>query len=83
MDVFANIVNWVGDKLNWVLNLIAVVLPDSPFNLLDMTPISQYLPAINYFVPISYMLSLLSAWTSAILIYYGYQCIMRWAKAVE
>ena len=83
MDVFGSIIDWIGDKLNWVLNFIAVVLPDSPFNLLDMTPISGYLTSINYFVPVSYMLSLLSAWTAAILTYYGYQCIMRWAKAVE
>lgn len=83
MEVFNNVVNWIGDKLNWILSFITVVLPDSPFSLLDNSPISEYIGYINYFVPIDFMVDALSAWTGAILIFYGYQIIMRWAKAIE
>ena len=83
MDIFNNIISWVGDKLNYVLSLICVVLPDSPFKLLDKSPIGEYIGYINYFVPLDFMLDSISAWLAAIVIYYGVQIIMRWAKAIK
>ena len=83
MDIFNSIVAWVGDKLNWIMSFICIVLPDSPFSLLDKSPISEYLGYINYFIPIEFMIDTLTAWTGCILVYYGYQMIMRWAKAIE
>ncbi len=83
MDIFNNIITWIGDKLNYILSLICVVLPDSPFKLLDSSPIGEYIGYINYFVPIDFMLDLLSVWTAAIIIYYGVQILMRWAKAIK
>ncbi len=81
MDVFNSIVSWVGDKINIILSFVALALPDSPFTLLDKTPIAPYLSYINYFVPLDFICDVLAAWTSAILIFYGFQIILRWAKA--
>ena len=83
MDIFNNIISWIGDKLNYVLSLICVVLPDSPFKLLDKSPIGEYIGYINYFVPLDFILDSISAWLAAIVIYYGVQIIMRWAKAIK
>lgn len=83
MDVFNSILGWVGDRINELLSFICLILPDSPFQLLTNSPISQYLGYINYFIPIDFMLDVLTAWLSAILVYYGYQILMRWAKAIE
>lgn len=76
-------VDWLGNAINSILSWICYVLPDSPFKMLEMTPIKDYLGYINYFVPIDFMLSTLSAWGVAILVYYGYQIIMRWIKAIN
>lgn len=83
MDIFKNIFDWLLDKLNEVLSWVTQVLPPSPFKLLDMTPLHDYLPYINYFVPLDFALSALSAWGLAISTYYIYQVILRWAKAIK
>lgn len=82
LEVFNNILGWIGDKLNELLSFLCLVLPDSPFKLLDYTPISDILPYINYFIPIDFMLDLMSAWLACILLYYGYSIILRWIKAI-
>lgn len=84
MDWLTGAVNWLGDQINTVLSWICVVLPDSPFKLLeDKTPLHDILPYINYFIPVDFMLSTLSAWCFCILIYYGYSILMRWLKAIQ
>ena len=59
------------------------MLPDSPFKLLSNSPISQYLPYINYFIDVATILDILVAWITCIGIYYGYQVILRWIKAIN
>lgn len=81
METFNTILSWVGDKINVVLSMVALLLPDSPFQLLNKTPISPYLGYINYFVPIDFIVDTLAGWTAAILIYYGLQILLRWIKA--
>lgn len=82
MDIFRQIIDWLGDQLNTVLSWVTYLLPPSPFALLEMSPISQYLGYINYFVPLDFMVNTLSAWGAAVLIYYTYHVILRWAKAI-
>lgn len=83
MDIFNSILSWVGDKINWVLSAIAAFLPDSPFQAIDNSIIRPYLGYINYFIPIDFIIGVLSLWLSAILIYYGYQILMRFAQVIE
>lgn len=83
MDVFRQIFDWLGDALNQVLSWVLFMLPDSPFKLLSKTPIAQYLPYINWFVPVDFILSTLVAWVSVIGIYYGYKVILAWIKAIN
>lgn len=81
MEVFQSVLDFVGDKINYVLSMVALILPDSPFTLLNKSPIAEYLGYINYFVPIDFMVNSLAAWTAAILLFYGVQIILRWVKA--
>lgn len=69
--------------LSYILSFVVVLLPDSPFKLLDYTPIADILPYINYFVPLDFMLSTLTAWGVCIVVYYAYQIALRWAKAIQ
>lgn len=83
MDIFGNIFSWLTDNLRNVLSWIVSFLPASPFKLLELTPLKDILGYINYFLPMDFILSSLTAWGSAILIYYAYHIILRWVKAVE
>lgn len=83
MEWLSGFLDWLGGQLNTVLSWLCAVLPDSPFKLLDYSPIASILPTINYFVPVDFILSVTSAWLACILVYYGYSILMRWAKALS
>ena len=75
------ILNWIQDKGSW---LIQNFLPRSPFRqVIDRLGEIPYVREIAWFVPIDEIVLLLMYWTSAILIYYGYQLILRWVKAID
>lgn len=74
---------WFFDQVNNMLNWVCQVLPPSPFQLLDMTPLHDYLPYINYFVPVDFILSCLAGWGVAIAAYYVYHVVLRWTKAIN
>ena len=73
------ILNMLKQVFNWVLSL----LPDSPIQAVSNSPVAQYLPYVNWFIPISFMLSTAEAWLTAIAVYYAISAIMRWVKAVS
>lgn len=83
MDVFRSIFDWLGNALNQVLSWVLFVLPDSPFKALSNSPIKQYLPALNYFIDVAFIINTLAAWVTCIAVYYGYQVILRWIKAIN
>ena len=82
MSVFIDILRWLGDQIVYILSFIFDLLPDSPFQLLDYTPIADIIHYINYFVPLDFMLSVLTAWGTCIVLYYGYSIVLRWLKAI-
>lgn len=77
-------IDWMSDLLNkfanWVLNL----LPLSPFKSIDsfLSPIKPYLGYLNWFVPIGWIIGVMSVWLSAIALFYIYSIIMRWIKMI-
>ena len=82
--------NWVIDILNFIikalgsiLSLIFSILPPSPFSVINNSVISEYLPYINYFVPFSEIVVILQVWLVAVGVYYLYQIVLRWIKAIE
>ncbi len=83
MDVFRQIFDWLGNTLNEVLSWVTLVLPDSPFKLLDMSLLHPYLPYVAYFIDFPFILDTLVAWVSCIGVYYGYQVILRFVRAIN
>lgn len=83
MDLFYEILNFLSDGITLISTFLVSVLPDSPFKLLDTTPIRPYLSFINYFIPVDFIIDTLVAWLFAIAVYYSYSVILRFIKAVS
>lgn len=85
-NFFSGIVDGINDVANKVFEAILVLLPTSPFSNLK-----QYLPSgfrnflgyLNYYVPISTLLAIASAWLTCITVYYTYQLVLRSVQAVQ
>jgi hypothetical protein len=83
MDVFGEIWNWICDTLYDLLKSIIDLLPDSPFQMLDNSPISKYLVYINYFVDFQFIVDTLTLWLFAVAGYYTYSVILRMIKTID
>ncbi|WP_440451315.1 hypothetical protein [Ruminococcus intestinalis] len=83
MDVFGEIWNWICDTLYDLLKSIIDLLPDSPFQMLDNSPISKYLVYINYFVDFQFIVDTLTLWLVAVAGYYTYSVILRMIKTID
>lgn len=76
--------------MEWVLNLInnfgrvvVQLLPTSPFrDFIDSWQAPDYLGWLNWFVPVSQIITILVAWLGAIALFYLYSIIMRWVKMI-
>lgn len=64
--------------------ILLAVLPISPFNGMvnEMTGV-PYLSYLNWFFPVGKCLALMTIWTIAISLYYGYSYILRQLGIIE
>ena len=83
MEVFGGSWNWICDPLYELLKSIIDLLPDSPFQMLDNSPISKYLVYINYFVDFAFIVDTLTLWLVAVAGYYTYSVILRMIKTID
>lgn len=83
INFIINTLNYIIKALGVVLSFIFGLLPPSPFKLIDNSPIAEYLPTINYFIPVSEILAIGQSWLFCIGVYYIYQIALRWVKAIE
>ena len=83
MEVFGEIWNWICDTLYELLKSIIDLIPDSPFQMLDNSPISKYLVYINYFVDFAFIVDTLTLWLVAVAGYYTYSVILRMIKTID
>lgn len=82
--MFNNFWNDLCNGINTILNGILFILPDSPFMDVEIpSEVRNIFGYVNYFVPIKAMLIIAASWLGAIAIYYLYQTILRWAKAIK
>lgn len=78
------IFNGLKNMLIKVLNTVLFFLPDSPFTkYLGVLENNTLLRNINWVIPISDFIAIGEAWLAAIAVFYIYQVILRWAKAIE
>ena len=82
-SMFQGLIDWFFNALKGILIAVLSLLPDSPFNLIDNTVIGQYLNYINWIIPMNQIIAILELWVVAIAIFYVYQAIMRWVKAID
>lgn len=74
----------LGDLFNDLFEKIFSVFPDSPFQRLAVTTeIYKYLRYLNWVLPVSYMLSTMALWLSAVAVYYLWSLLLRWVKAID
>lgn len=83
MEIFGEIWNWICETLYDLLKSIIDLLPDSPFQMLDNSPISKYLVYINYFVDFQFIVDTLTLWLVAVAGYYTYSVILRMIKTID
>lgn len=81
-NMLMNTVNFLISGLGSILTTIMGVLPNTPFSALSNSGVSQWLGGLAWIVPINGMLAIGEAWLTAIVVYYGYQVVMRWVKVV-
>lgn len=64
------------------LNILLSILPDSPFQNVNVDGL-EFLGEINWVIPIDNMILLTGYWLLAIAVYYIYSTALRWAKAIQ
>lgn len=71
-------------SISSVIAAVLEFLPDSPFRAwLDNLSDIPYLGYLNYFIPISDFVALLTAWGIAVGAFYAVSAILRMVKAIE
>lgn len=80
VDMLITGLNYIISALGTVLSFILGVLPGSPFGFLMSIDFSGYTGLLTWLIPIGAIIATFEAWLAAILIYYGYQIVMRWVK---
>lgn len=83
ISIAITIINYIIKCLGEIVSLVFILLPPSPFKILDNSPIAKYLPTLNYFIPISEIVLSAEIWLVAIGLYYIYQIALRWLKVIE
>lgn len=78
MDIINNLGSTLQQALRWVVSL----LPDSPFKILDSSPIQPYLAFMNWLLPFNFVVTTLETWLVAVAAYYCWSVLLRWVKAI-
>lgn len=77
MEIF---IQW----LNSIAGAVFSFLPDSPFiPFIAVASEWKWLGWFNWLVPVGSFIKIGGVWLSAVGVYYVYQIILRWVRAVE
>ena len=79
LDILGFIVDFLSSAFEWIVNN----LPDSPFRMLDNTPIQPYLKYINWIIPVDFIIDTLALWLVAVSAYYTWSVVLRWLKTID
>lgn len=75
--------NALADILNAILSVIFFFLPESPFrDSLTAFTDNEIVQYLNWFIPVADFITMMSYWLAAIALFYAYQLILRWIKAI-
>lgn len=74
----------VMKALSSMMSMVIDLLPDSPFRgFIDNIVSIPYIGYLNYFVPISDFVAILTAWGTAIGLYYVVSAVLRTVNAID
>lgn len=79
MGFFDSLGSNVLNALSWVVHL----LPDSPFRAIANSDVQSFIGTLNWFLPMSQIVAEMELWITAVAIFYVYQVILRWIRAIE
>lgn len=82
-NILIKVANFFIDNISNLLNLVLMLLPDSPFSNLDFSVFAPFIGLINWFIPINQMVIFLATWGTAVMIYYIYSVAMRFVNAID
>ena len=77
-----DILNFILDSATTFLTSILNLLPQSPFLAISNVAVAQWLPSLNWIIPIAEIIAILQAWVAAVLVFYSFKIIMRWIKVI-
>lgn len=68
----------------FLLSVVFVLLPESPFqSYISYFQDIPYLNYLNWFVPISQLAAIFEVWLGAVVVYYGYMFVLRFANGLK
>lgn len=76
-------INYLLDLLEALVVQVVDLLPDSPFQNIDLGVLEQYISYVNYFYPVKQLVIFLGLYTSAVIIWYGFRWVLRLARYIE
>lgn len=83
-DMIIKIINMLIVAIGTMINAVINLLPDSPFLSLELESIdSGLIKALNWIIPVNTIITIFGASLLAVGVYYVYQIILRWVKAIE
>jgi len=82
-NILIKFANFIIDNIVNLLTFILGILPNSPFSNLSFAVFTPYLGFINWLIPVGQMVSFLTAWGTAVLIYYIYSVVMRFTQVID
>ena len=71
-------INGIISLVGKALGLIFILLPDSPFSVIDNSPIIEFIGYINYLIPVAEIIGIMTLWCSAVALYYIVSIALRW-----
>lgn len=83
-DMVIKIINMIIVAIGTVINAVFSLLPDSPFLSIELESIdSGLIRALNWIVPVQTIITIFGTSLLAVGVYYIYQIILRWVKAIK
>lgn len=83
-DVFITIINFIISAIGTLASSILSLLPDSPFASVKIQSISsKYLGHLSWIIPFETLITILSSSLVVVGVYYLYQIVLRWVKAIK
>ncbi len=73
----------LGSLLMSALTWVVQFLPDSPFQVINNSDVQSFMGTLNWILPMSQIVAELQLWITAVAVYYVYQIVLRWIRAID